>query len=137
MAASASNVFMQRMFKQNAPKRGRAHQPIELFQKRNAALIKTAMATALAAAAEQRSDDSDVGGDDSETTAKKRKASKKAEHMRVRSRVVKGLFEAASAEERQAIKEEVEAEKRRLREGELAAELQSEAKEKAPADLQE
>ncbi|KAJ7834044.1 hypothetical protein B0H14DRAFT_3462309 [Mycena olivaceomarginata] len=117
-AASASNVFIQRMFKQNAPKRGRAHQPIELFQKHNAKLIKTAMATALAAVAEQQSSSSDVDGDDSETTAKKRKASKKAERMR-------------------AIEEEVEGEKKLLCERELAAELQSEAQEKAPADLQE
>ncbi|KAJ7449017.1 hypothetical protein FB451DRAFT_1567149 [Mycena latifolia] len=95
-AASASGVLLKAMFKQMLPKRRRAHQPIEIFQKRNAELIRVEL----------------VKRGYNELSAK-------SDRMRMRTSVVQILYAAATPEERAAVDEDVEKEKAEIRQEDL------------------
>ncbi|KAF7346847.1 hypothetical protein MSAN_01823900 [Mycena sanguinolenta] len=157
--SAATNSMVQRIFKLSVPKRRRVHQPIEIFQKRNKELIETALTDAgyhkLSTKGENDSkgdgdnnkgddngQDDDIGQDDdddvedwadeSEDTPAARLKRTKSKRMRLRTRVVQGLWKAASAEECAAVEAEIEEEKKRLHEEELAAE-----QEKTPEQRQQ
>ena len=57
--------------------------------------------------------------------------------MRVRTRVVRDLYNLASEEELEAIKEEIEAERNKLQKEELLAAQQAELKSKMPVERQQ
>ncbi|KAJ7922576.1 hypothetical protein B0H13DRAFT_2409619 [Mycena leptocephala] len=85
---------MRAMFKGRVKKRRRAHQPIEIFQKRNTDTIREKLA-------EEGYNElnEEKMADDKRT---------KAERMRVRTRVVQALWAEASTEERAAVEAEAE-----------------------------
>ncbi|KAJ6586363.1 hypothetical protein DFH09DRAFT_1308394 [Mycena vulgaris] len=97
-ATGPASIALRAMFKELAPKKCRAHQGIEIFQKKYAELIRV------------------------ELIARYGEAQSKANRMRVRTRVVKALWSAASAE----VVAEVEADVKREKEEILEAELDEE-----------
>ncbi|KAJ7670798.1 hypothetical protein DFH06DRAFT_1125081 [Mycena polygramma] len=111
-ATTATSAMIRSLFNINT-KSTRAHQHIELFQLRNVDLINKVLTLAGTAAAFAKS--------------------KKTELMRLRTRVIAGLWKAASPEEKAAIEEEIEREKEELRQ----KELEDENKEKTPEQLQD
>jgi hypothetical protein len=127
---------LRALFKSSAPKRKRAHQPIEIFQKRNREVIKDKLTVEGYDNLETTPDDNeDDWVDESEGTAAARNKSKKSARMRLRTRVVKALWAEASQEEKEAVAAEVEKEKEELREAEVRRENETEAK--TPSDYQE
>jgi hypothetical protein len=127
---------MRAMFKGRAKRRRRAHQPIEIFQKRNTDAIREKLAEEgyNELNEEKMADDVDDWEDEAQSTAAARK-----KRMRVRTRVVQALWAEASTEERAAVEAEVEREKEEIREEELAAERQAEENphERTPRQYQE
>lgn len=111
---------MQRIFKQSAPKKQRAHHLIEVFQKRNADAIKERLVEAgydlLNGDAEPDEENNWVN--ESESTPAACAKRKKAKHMRLCTRVVSRMWEDASAEEVAAVQEQVEEEKKLMQEQE-------------------
>ncbi|KAJ7790792.1 hypothetical protein B0H14DRAFT_2625676 [Mycena olivaceomarginata] len=104
----ASNAAIQRIFKMSVPKGRRVHQPVEIFQKRNTEAIASALT-------EQGYNDiltSDVPGEGPADRVKRIRA----ERMRLRIRVVRGLWAEASAEEKKLVEEEIEAERKEIEE---------------------
>ncbi|KAJ7225246.1 hypothetical protein B0H12DRAFT_1240680 [Mycena haematopus] len=137
---SAAASILQRILKIGTTKRQRAHQPVEIFQKRNPALIKAALTEAgydALTEANNGSDDEELTAETEESTAARMKTNK-AERMRLRTRVVRALWAEASQEEREAVEAEVEKEKKELREDDLRREKEaSDAPETDPWQLQE
>jgi hypothetical protein len=124
--ASARNFThgMRAMFKGHAKKCCRAHQPVEIFQKRNAAAIKEKLAEEgyNELNEEKMADDMDNWEDEAESTAVVHKKRTKAERMHVRTHVVGAMWAEASPEERATVEAEVGREKEEIREEELVAE---------------
>ncbi|KAJ6557422.1 hypothetical protein B0H10DRAFT_1967323 [Mycena sp. CBHHK59/15] len=134
-----ANVF-ERFLKLSATKRQRAHQAIEIFQKRNPDLIKAELTKAGydALTETNKGDDEDDWTDETEDSAAARLKRTKSDRMRMRTRVVQGLWAEASDEEREAVGAEVLEEKRKLHEEELQREKSSaELKSTSPWELQE
>jgi hypothetical protein len=132
---------MRAMFKGRVKKCRRAHQPIEIFQKRNTDTIREKLAEEgyNELNEEKMADDVEDWENEAESTAAARKKRTKAERMRVRTRVVQALWAEASTEERATVEAEVEREKEEIREEELAAERQAEENpdERTPRQYQE
>ncbi|KAJ6486557.1 hypothetical protein C8R47DRAFT_1216657 [Mycena vitilis] len=132
MAAAIKSLFKLG----GTPKRTRAHQEIEIFQKRNKALIEAELVAEgyheLTVPDEEEEDDFTDEADGSEAAVKK---SLKSQRMRLRTRVVNALWVAASPEEKAAVAAEVEAEKKEMREKELNEEAK-ETDKKSPTELQ-
>ncbi|KAF8162254.1 hypothetical protein K438DRAFT_1775960 [Mycena galopus ATCC 62051] len=105
IAPSSAAAIVQCILQQGlgVAKRRCAHQPIEIFQKRNPEAIKEALVEAGTPAA--------------------RLKRTKSDRMRLRTRVVQGLWAKASPEEHAVIAVELEAEKNKLHEEELRREL--------------
>ncbi|KAJ6479853.1 hypothetical protein C8R45DRAFT_1216293 [Mycena sanguinolenta] len=137
-AASTNNAVIQKIFRLSVPKKQRVHQTIELFQIRNQQLVNDALKAAGydLLNASKDPDDVDDWADEADDTPAARTKRKKSERMQVRTRVVRDLFSLASEEEREAIKEEIEVERKKLQEEELAAAQQEELKSKMPVELQ-
>ncbi|KAJ6570822.1 hypothetical protein DFH09DRAFT_1312865 [Mycena vulgaris] len=95
-AIGPASIALRAMFKELAPKKCRAHQGIEIFQKKYAELIRVELVTA------------GYG-----------EAQLKADRMRVRTRVVKALWAAASAEVVAEVEADVKREKEEIPEAEL------------------
>ncbi|KAJ6448654.1 hypothetical protein C8R45DRAFT_947870 [Mycena sanguinolenta] len=156
MVSTATNSMVQRIFRLSVPKRQRAHQPIEVFQKRNKELIDDALTAAGYHELSTKGNDDDKGNkgethktkddgakddddddeddwvDESEDTPAARLKRTKSKRMRLRTRIVQGLWKEASAEERAAVEAEIEEEKNRLNEEQLRAE-----QEKTPEQRQQ
>jgi hypothetical protein len=140
-ARVGANVF-ERFLKISTTKRQRAHQAIEIFQKRNPEFIKAELTKAgydaLAETNKGDDDEDDDWTDETEDSAAARVKRTKSDRMRMRTRVVQGLWAEASEEEREAVGAEVAEEKRRLREEELEREkISAELKSTSPWELQE
>ncbi|KAJ7085639.1 hypothetical protein B0H15DRAFT_801800 [Mycena belliarum] len=120
------------LFKAKPPRR-RVHKPMEIFQIRNNALIREECTRLghdeLNEAAMAPSVEGWVDEDDEAQVARIKKAA--AERMRLRTRVVKGLFAQATEEELEVIAEELEREKK----GEEQDEERG-PEERSPAELQ-
>ncbi|KAJ7182442.1 hypothetical protein C8R43DRAFT_940597 [Mycena crocata] len=127
--------------KSKTTKRRRAHQPIELFQKRNGDEIAKALDEAgyNKMNEEKMSEDVDDWEDESKDTKEARVKATKSERMRVRTRVVKALFAEASPEELAEIEAEIEVERAEIRQAELAVEAldASVPQSRTPWELQE
>ncbi|KAJ7710145.1 hypothetical protein B0H16DRAFT_1745735 [Mycena metata] len=136
-AGGGSAAALRTLFGLNASKRKRAHQPIEAFQIRNPELVNAALEEAGyndKSAGGDRSGDEDNPNDSSDEAADTRPTrNTKSTRMRVRKRVVNALWTEASEEEKKACEDQVEAEKEKLREEELA----EESKERTPSALQD
>ncbi|KAJ6448592.1 hypothetical protein C8R45DRAFT_1115197 [Mycena sanguinolenta] len=156
MVSTATNSMVQRIFRLSVPKRQRAHQPIEVFQKRNKELIDDALTAAGYHELSTKRNDDDKGNkgethktkddgakddddddeddwvDESEDTPAARLKRTKSKRMRLRMCIVQGLWKEASAEERAAVEAEIEEEKNRLNEEQLCAE-----QEKTPEQRQQ
>ncbi|KAJ6512091.1 hypothetical protein C8R47DRAFT_1207442 [Mycena vitilis] len=143
VATTSSGVTaaaIKSLFKLGATtKRSRAHQEIEIFQKRNKILIEAELLAEgyhqLKAPDNPDDEEEDDFTDEADGTEAAAKKSLKSQRMRLRTRVVNALWTAASSEEKAAVAAEVEAEKKDLREKELNAEAQ-EADKKTPTELQ-
>ncbi|KAJ7116676.1 hypothetical protein C8R44DRAFT_739360 [Mycena epipterygia] len=118
---SATALF-KNIFKLNAPKRRRAHKPIEQFQICNTALIDTALDEAGYNELKLENMGEMDWTNEAAGTEEARNKSLKSMRMRMRTRVVTALWEEADVDEVKAVEAEVEAEKLELREAELKAE---------------
>ncbi|KAK7007796.1 hypothetical protein R3P38DRAFT_2552643 [Favolaschia claudopus] len=94
----------------------RAHRPVEVFQLRNRDTVKAALTAAGydGLLAQNIEDDEDDWTDESEDSPAARLKTKKSRLMRLRTRVIAALWAEASDEERSAVEEAVEEEKRLL-----------------------
>ncbi|KAK7053969.1 hypothetical protein R3P38DRAFT_2761739 [Favolaschia claudopus] len=94
----------------------RAHRPVEVFQLRNRDTVKVALTAAGydGLLAENIEDDEDDWTDESEDSPAARLKTKKSKLMRLRTRVIAALWADTSEEERSAVEEAVEEEKRLL-----------------------
>ncbi|KAK7022548.1 hypothetical protein R3P38DRAFT_2780549 [Favolaschia claudopus] len=137
-ADSAIAAVLSRILKLGPTKRQRAHQPIEIFQKRNPELIRAALVEAGYDLLNRRNDEDedDDWTDESEDSPAARAKVLKSQRMRLRTRVVRGLWDEADPEEREAVDEELEAEKGRLAEG-ASAEKPEDELPGTPAERQE
>ncbi|KAJ6566707.1 hypothetical protein B0H19DRAFT_1066991 [Mycena capillaripes] len=138
-STGATGLALQNLFLQNAPKRRRAHQPIEVFQKHNKAAIREALDEAgyNTLNEEKMADDVDDWADESEDTAAARIKATKSERMCLRTRVVQALWAEASVEEREAVEAEVTREKLEIYDQEIAADRFTASGERTPAQFQE
>ncbi|KAJ6596597.1 hypothetical protein B0H10DRAFT_1960067 [Mycena sp. CBHHK59/15] len=140
-APSTTGAAVRNMFKLNAPKhRRRAHQAIEVFQKRNRDKIRdTLTAEGYDNLNEEKmADDVDDWTNESEDSAAERLKATKSEHMRLRTHMVQALWAEADTTEREAVEKEVEREKQELREEELREEtLGTAPKATLPWELQD
>ncbi|KAJ7721145.1 hypothetical protein B0H16DRAFT_1738469 [Mycena metata] len=123
-----SSEALRTLFGIHGVKRRRAHKPIEVFQMRNPELIKQALTTEGYDNITSVDDAPDDFTDEADGTPEAAKKSLKSIRMRLRTRVVKALFEATSDEEMQACVETVEKEKEKLRAEELAGETDGDDK---------
>ncbi|KAJ7158026.1 hypothetical protein C8R43DRAFT_1125166 [Mycena crocata] len=103
------------LFKKHAPRR-RAHRPIELFQKRNSALIDTALDAAGFFEMNEAHAAATLAGwaEESAEEQKVRMKAAQVERMTVRTRVVDELFSEVTEDEMRCIEELIEEEKRVL-----------------------
>ncbi|KAJ7089383.1 hypothetical protein C8R44DRAFT_751398 [Mycena epipterygia] len=115
-SAFKGGALLRKMFKMNAPKRRRTHQPIELFQKQYPNLIAAVL-----------------------KEAGYNELVDKAERMRVRMRVVRALWDEVSPEVVSEIEVAVDREKDEIREEELREEMAdtTQPKKLSPRDLQD
>ncbi|KAJ7227795.1 hypothetical protein C8J57DRAFT_1252323 [Mycena rebaudengoi] len=126
-ASLASTLF-------TAPVRRRVHKAIEIFQKRHVAIIRDA----LEKAGYDELDGANMpeaasGGDDTANNTHEAHAKRiMSQRMQLRVRVVRELFDAASAEEKASIDEELEEEKEKA----LKEEAEVGEYKKTPAALQ-
>ncbi|KAJ6548367.1 hypothetical protein B0H19DRAFT_1265204 [Mycena capillaripes] len=138
-----NNPLVDKIFKFSIPKWTRAHQPIEIFQLRNAEKIKQVLTAAgydalkKKRSGDETDDEEDDWTDESEDSAAVRAKALKSEHMRMRTRVVQGLWKAASSEEREAAEAEAEEEKKTIHEDDLCKEELDALKATTPQDLQD
>ncbi|KAJ7124043.1 hypothetical protein C8R43DRAFT_1135630 [Mycena crocata] len=117
-SSSAAAVATKRVFNLHVPRRQRAHQPIELFQKRNSEIIRVALCQEgydKMNEAATRAEDVEGWEDESPEIAQQRIKLTKADRMRLRMRVVRALFDAASEQELEEIAAEIEQEKEQMR----------------------
>ncbi|KAJ7442103.1 hypothetical protein B0H11DRAFT_2204602 [Mycena galericulata] len=138
--ATATSATVKNIFKISIPKRRRAHQPIEIFQKNHQGEIRDALTAAgyddLNEA--KMADDIDEGTDESEDTVVARIKATKSKRMRLRTQVVQDLWKEVSEAERELIEAEVAKEKEELREEDGEREEKSGAqKSTTPAELQD
>ncbi|KAJ6608770.1 hypothetical protein B0H10DRAFT_2438851 [Mycena sp. CBHHK59/15] len=147
-AIQARKGQLDNWFRNQRKKIGNANGPatrvganaIEIFQKRNPDLIKAELTKAGydALTETNKGDDEDDWTDETEDSAAARLKRTKSDRMRMRTRVVQGLWAEASDEEREAVGAEVLEEKRKLHEEELQREKSSaELKSTSPWELQE
>ncbi|KAJ6573740.1 hypothetical protein B0H10DRAFT_2347174 [Mycena sp. CBHHK59/15] len=124
----------------NQPQRDKAaacHQAIEIFQKRNPDLIKAELTKAGYDALTRRQGGRRGRLDRRDGDSARRLKRTKSDRMRMRTRVVQGLWQSTD-EEREAVGAEVLEEKRKLHEEELQREKSSaELKSTSPWELQE
>ncbi|KAK7017278.1 hypothetical protein R3P38DRAFT_2377159, partial [Favolaschia claudopus] len=118
-ATSAKTLsVILRLLQLQSAKVKRPHRPLEIFQMRNRDLVKKALTEAGydSLLAQNVPDEEDDWTDESEDTPEARSKAKKSELMRLRTRVVAGLWVEASEEERLAVNEAVEEEKKQFKE---------------------
>ncbi|KAJ7691221.1 hypothetical protein B0H14DRAFT_3532032 [Mycena olivaceomarginata] len=128
------DVLVHALLQQKSHKPRRARQPIEVFQRRNRALIRET----LVAEGYDNIGGRDVVDDwtnESDGTEPALAKSVKAARMCLRTHVVNALWTEATDEERAQVQAEVEAEKEELREAEMREE--EEAAERTPAQIQD
>jgi hypothetical protein len=132
-------TLVQRILKLSVPTRQRAHKHVEIFQIRNAELIRDKLAEeGHNDIPDSVGDDTDDWTDESQDTPEALKKRRKSERMRIRTRIVQALWAEAEEEERKAVEEEVEKEKKEMREEELRREDEvKEAKANNPWEMQE
>ncbi|KAJ7199505.1 hypothetical protein C8J57DRAFT_1633101 [Mycena rebaudengoi] len=118
----------------SVPTRHRCHQATEIFQRRHTVLIREALKNAGydELNADNMPDDDDDWTDESKDTPAGHAKRLKSLRMRLRTRVVRQMFEAASAEEKASIEEELEGEKEMV----LKEEAEKEKYKKTPEALQ-
>jgi hypothetical protein len=138
-AAGATMALVQRILKLSVPTRQRVHKHIEIFQIRNAGLIRDRLAEdGYNNIPDSIGDDADDWTDESQDTPEALKKRKKSARMRMRTRVVQGMWAEASKEEREAVEQEVENEKKEMYEEELRREAEmKETKANTPWEMQE
>ncbi|KAJ7744335.1 hypothetical protein B0H16DRAFT_1727276 [Mycena metata] len=124
---------LRAMFGVQLQKRKRAHKPIEIFQIRNPELVKTALTDAGYDNITSVDDDPDDFTDEADGTPAAAKKSLKSVRMRMRTRVVAGLYTEASDEEVKACEDTVAEEKEKLRE----EEEKNESQERSPSEFQD
>ncbi|KAK7028746.1 hypothetical protein R3P38DRAFT_3394725 [Favolaschia claudopus] len=122
-ADTAIAGLLNRILKLGPPKKQRAHQAIEVFQKRNPELIKAALVDAGYDLLNKTGDDDeeDDWTDESEDSPAARLKTNKSDRMRLRTRVVHALWKEVSPEEREAVMEDLAAEKAKAHEKAAAA----------------
>ncbi|KAJ7760152.1 hypothetical protein DFH07DRAFT_957809 [Mycena maculata] len=149
-AVRAAESAIRKMFK--TAKRGRLHQPIEIFQKRNPTLIRAALTSAgydqLEASDEDSDSDEDSSDSDSDEEAGGRKKSSrkkgdsgprtlKGRRMKMRAEVVAALWAQASPEECAAVEAMISEEKDQIAvdKGEEVKQ-ERDGREESPQELQ-
>ncbi|KAJ7495435.1 hypothetical protein FB451DRAFT_1387463 [Mycena latifolia] len=123
-SAPGASAATRKLFQVNIQKRHRAHQPIEVFQKRNKALIDEKLdAEGYNALNEEKmAEELDDWANEAEDTTAGRLKRAKSDRMRMRTRVVSALFAEASKEELDEIEKEIAREKEAQRSEEEAME---------------
>ncbi|KAJ7301352.1 hypothetical protein DFH08DRAFT_827622 [Mycena albidolilacea] len=114
--SAATNAKVQQIFQQSIAKRVRAHQPVEIFQKRNGDLIKTTLQMAgydLLKADSDTEEDNNIGESGS------------AEAVRGKHKKAKCMWLPLGGSVGKAVEAEVEEEKRQMAEEVLQAETRS------------
>ncbi|KAJ7276579.1 hypothetical protein C8J57DRAFT_1466085 [Mycena rebaudengoi] len=126
-ASLASTLF-------SSPARHRSHQAIEIFQRRHVVVIRKALMEAGYDELNSANipDDADDWSDASKDTPAGHAKRLKSLRMQLRTRVVKQMFDASSAEEKASIEEELEGEKEMA----LKEEAEKEQYKKTPEALQ-
>ncbi|KAJ7120866.1 hypothetical protein C8R44DRAFT_736575 [Mycena epipterygia] len=118
----STSALFRNIFKINAPRRRRAHKPIEQFQTRNVALIDDALKEAgYNELTLENLGEMDWTNEAAGTEGACNKALKSM-RMRMRTRVVTALWVEADDTEIEAVEADVEAERVEIREAELKAE---------------
>ncbi|KAJ6494480.1 hypothetical protein C8R45DRAFT_1212436 [Mycena sanguinolenta] len=139
VASGSHSAVFRRIFCVKVPKKRRAHHAVELFQTRNPELVKEALTNAgydlLNTQKEQ--DEEDDWMDESQDTAAADQKRTKSARMCMRTRVVRSLWEEASEAEVEAIKEEIEVEKQKLREEALLTEQPPQLESTTPWERQQ
>ncbi|KAJ7886566.1 hypothetical protein B0H14DRAFT_3431143 [Mycena olivaceomarginata] len=137
--ATTNSAMVQNIFRLGAAPKKRVHHSIEVFQQRNQELINDELKKAGYDLLNKRRepDSKDDWTDESEDTPEARKKRGKSARMRLRTRVVRDLFNAASSEELEAIQETVEAEREKKREEALSAEKRPKVLASTPAERQQ
>ncbi|KAK7013043.1 hypothetical protein R3P38DRAFT_3581750 [Favolaschia claudopus] len=122
-ADTAMAGLLNRILKLGPQKKQRAHQAIEVFQKRNPELIKAALVDAGYDLLNKTGDDDeeDDWTDESDDSPAARLKMNKSDRMRLRTRVVHALWKEVSPEEREAVMEDLAAEKAKAHEKAAAA----------------
>jgi hypothetical protein len=137
-AAGATMALVQRILKLSIPTCQRVHKHIEIFQMRNAGLIRDRLAEDGYNDIPSIGDDDDDWTDESQDMPEALKKRKKSVCMRMQTRVVQGMWAEALKEERKAVEQEVENEKKAMREEELRREADmKETKANTPWEMQE
>ncbi|KAJ6510907.1 hypothetical protein C8R45DRAFT_1162115 [Mycena sanguinolenta] len=139
-APAANKTMVERIFRASGdPKRRRLHQAIELFQTRNPELIKAALVEAgydlLNSGREP--DEADDWADKSADTAEASTKRNKSTRMRVRTHVVRELFDQASEAELVAIKEDLEIERAKMEEEALLEAKKPKLLSRTPSERQQ
>ncbi|KAJ7139955.1 hypothetical protein C8R43DRAFT_955042 [Mycena crocata] len=111
--AGVAAAAIRKMFNMGTAKKQRVHQPIEVFQKRNPEMIRIALDQEgyNVLNEEKMAEEIDDWADESKDTEAARKKATKSQRMRLRTRVVRALFDEASEEELAAIEAEIEEER--------------------------
>ncbi|KAK7039795.1 hypothetical protein R3P38DRAFT_3391214 [Favolaschia claudopus] len=122
-ADTAMAGLLNRILKLGPQKKQRAHQAIEVFQKRNPELIKAALVDAGYDLLNKTGDDDeeDDWTDESDDSPAARLKMNKSDRVRLRTRVVHALWKEVSPEEREAVMEDLAAEKAKAHEKAAAA----------------
>ncbi|KAJ7088314.1 hypothetical protein C8R44DRAFT_892844 [Mycena epipterygia] len=117
-------ALFKNIFKLNAPKRRRAHQPVEHFQLRNADLIAKALNDEGYNVLTLEGMEDVDWTNEADSTEVGRNKRLKSDRMRLRMRVVSALWAEADDDEKEAVEALVEAEKEVIRVEELKAEAE-------------
>ncbi|KAF8179380.1 hypothetical protein K438DRAFT_1769085 [Mycena galopus ATCC 62051] len=134
VAAVQMSTLLDSLFDMRTKTKGRVHQAIEIFQKRNRDVIKAALEAASYDKLDAR-DEEDDWTDEADGSEAAKIKSTKSDRMRTRTRVVMALWQAASPEEKEAVYAEVEKEKEEQRATDLKEE--SDNAPRTPAQLQD
>ncbi|KAJ6449178.1 hypothetical protein C8R45DRAFT_947516 [Mycena sanguinolenta] len=138
VVTGSSNAMLKQMFRTNEPRK-RTHHRIELFQKRNPELVTAALKAAsydLLNQGSEPDDDEDDWTDQTQDTPAARTKRTKSLRMRLRTHIVRNLFNDASEEELEEITREIEQEKKDMREEQLLAKQNKKLQSKTPMERQ-
>ncbi|KAJ7898273.1 hypothetical protein B0H14DRAFT_3424632 [Mycena olivaceomarginata] len=134
--AAKLDALIAALVQAKAKPRRRASQAIEVFQRRNRALISERLVAEGYDALRSEPDDADDWVEESDGTDAAQRKSTKSLRMRMRTRVVQALWKEASVEEQKAVAAQVEKEREEIREAELRDEEKG-SEPQTPAQLQD